>query len=152
MLGDEQDDDSKRVRAVMAECGAVNVRLLPFERDKKKVLEWIRKALFLVVPSEFFENSPNTILESFSCGRPVLATRLGCLPDMVKEHEYGLLYELGNTQDLSEKMEFLITHSEDRERMGKLAYEALRRDYGESEHVDRLLNLFETTLHGKKAV
>jgi glycosyltransferase involved in cell wall biosynthesis len=135
---------------VIRKCGAVNVRLLPFERDKKRVLEWIQRALFMVVPSEFFENLPNTILESFSCGRPVIATRFGCMPDIVKDGEYGLLYELGNFCDLSEKMSFLISHNEERERMGAQAYEALRRDYSEAGHVDRLLDLFKTVIRENK--
>lgn len=150
VLGDENDDDARRVRKVIQECGAANVRLLPFERDKKQVLERIRRALFMVVPSEFFENLPNTILESFSCGRPVIATRFGCMPDIVKEGEYGLLYDLGDFHDLSEKMGFLIRHEEERERMGSQAYEALRRDYSEAGHVDRLLDLFETVIRDNK--
>ena len=150
VLGDENDGDSERVRAVIRECGTENVRLLPFERDKKRVLEWIQHALFMVVPSEFFENLPNTILESFSCGRPVIATRFGCMPDIVKEGEYGLLYELGDFCDLSEKMGFLISHDEERERMGAQAYEALRRDYSEVGHVDHLLDLFEKVVRENK--
>ena len=146
VLGDENDHDAERVRAVIRECGAVNVRLLPFERDKKRVLEWIQRALCMVVPSEFFENLPNTILESFSCGCPVIATRFGCMPDIVKEGEYGLLYELGDIHDLSEKMDFLISHDEERERMGAQAYKALQRDYSEAGHVDRLLDLFERVI------
>jgi len=153
VLGDENDDDAKRVRAVIRESGAGNVRLLPFERDKKRVLEYIQHALFMVVPSEFFENLPNTILESFSCGRPVIATRFGSMPDIVKEGEYGLLYELGNAGDLAEKMSWLISHNEERERMGARAYEALRKDYSEEGHVSRLLDLFESVIRqGNKRV
>jgi glycosyltransferase involved in cell wall biosynthesis len=146
VLGDENDDDARRVRTVIRESGADNVRLLPFERDKKRVLEWIQHALFMVVPSEFFENLPNTILESFSCGRPVIATRFGSMPDIVKEGEYGLLYELGNSGDLAEKMSWLISQNEERERMGNQAYEALRKDYSEEGHVSRLLDLFESVI------
>lgn len=149
LLGDENDDDAGRVRKTIREYGAENVRVLPFERDKKHLLEWIRHALFLVVPSEFFENLPNAILESFSCGRPVIATRLGCMPDIVKEGESGLLYDFGDSRDLAEKMSFLISRDEERERMGAQAFEALRKDYSETGHVDRLLELFETVIQNK---
>ncbi|MFZ5802845.1 MAG: glycosyltransferase family 4 protein [Candidatus Omnitrophota bacterium] len=149
VVGDEGDADAERVRTVIRDCGADNVHLLPFERNKQQVLSWIRKSLAMVVPSEFYENLPNTILESFSCGRPVIATRLGCLPDIVKEGEYGLLYEFGSSEDLAGKIDLFIRRPEERERMGMRAYEAIQRDYGEKDHMDRLLEIFGSVARGE---
>lgn len=147
-IGDEGDEDARRVKEKAHALDCQKVEFLPFERDKKKILQMIQKSLFTVLPSENYENLPNAILESFSCGRPVISTRLGSIPDVVKEGEYGLLYDYGNIEDLKEKIEWLIENNSARERMGENALAAIRRDYSEKKHLDQLLDLFESLQQG----
>lgn len=150
-LGDEGDEDSRRVKKIAQDFGCENMEFLPFERDKKKIIQAMQKSLFTVLPSENYENLPNSILESFSCGRPVISTRLGSIPDVVKEGEYGLLYEYGNIEDLKEKIEWLIENESAREQMGKKALAAIENDYSEKQHLDQLLSLFESLKPGNSS-
>ena len=62
----------------------------------------------LVVPSIWFENSPLTIHEAFLAGVPVITSNLGGMADLVTHQVNGLLFEVGNTDDLAEKMSLLI--------------------------------------------
>ncbi len=144
VMGDEGDDDAARVKSLAQRLNCKKVVFMPFERDKKKLLEVIQKSLFVVVPSENYENLPNTVLEAFSCSRPVIATRIGSLPDIVRDHQYGLLYDFGNVSDLSLKMEYLISHEREREHMGRNAYEVLLREYSKKGHLKHLLEVFES--------
>ena len=86
-MGDEGDEDADRVKALAQKLNLKGVQFLPFERDKKKIMDVVKKSLFTVLPSENYENLPNSILESFACARPVISTRLGSIPDIVKEGE-----------------------------------------------------------------
>jgi len=146
LMGDEGDADARRVKEKAVSLNCRNVEFVPFERDKKKIIEVVQKSLFTVLPSENYENLPNSILESFSCGRAVISTRLGSIPDVVKEGEYGLLYDYGNIEELKEKIEALLENEPERVRMGANALAAIQRDYTEKAHVERLLELFETLL------
>lgn len=148
LVGDEADSDAARVKALAAKLGVEGITFLPFERDKEKLLGLYQKALFTLVPSENYENLPNTLLESFSCGRPVIATRLGSLPDIVIENKYGVLYEFGNVEDFAEKIQWMIDHPEEREIMGDGVYAALQTDYSEEQHLQKLLAVFESVVHG----
>ncbi|GAB4524226.1 MAG: glycosyltransferase family 4 protein [Anaerolineales bacterium] len=55
----------------------------------------------LVVPSTWYENSPNTILEAFAYGTPVLASDLGGMAELVREGENGLRFPPGDSAALA---------------------------------------------------
>ena len=66
-----------------------------------------------IVPSLCIENAPTIILESFARGIPVLASRVGGIPEMVKEGESGWLFEPGNPGELREKLAFAVQKIQD---------------------------------------
>ena len=63
----------------------------------------IREARFTVIPSEWYENCPFSVLESISYGTPVLGANIGGIPELIRVGETGELFESGNVEDLKEK-------------------------------------------------
>ncbi|MCA1405852.1 glycosyltransferase family 4 protein [Ensifer sp. IC3342] len=61
----------------------------------------IGQSLALVLPSEWYENAPVSILETYALGRPVIGAAIGGIPEMVREGETGLLAASGNVEDLA---------------------------------------------------
>lgn len=61
----------------------------------------------LVVPSKWYENSPNVILEAFACGTPVIASRLGGMAELVDEGRGGWTFAAGDVADLAR----VLTHA-----------------------------------------
>ena len=55
----------------------------------------------LVVPSVWHENWPFVVLEAFRAGVPVIASRIGGLPEMIHDGEDGLLFETGSVRELT---------------------------------------------------
>lgn len=64
----------------------------------------------LVFPSIWNENCPLVILEAFITKTPVIASRIGGIPELIKDKENGLLFELKNPDDLYEKMKTFINN------------------------------------------
>src|SRR5947208_14968485 len=62
----------------------------------------------LVVPSIWPENSPLVIQEAFLAGAPVVASRIGGIPDAVDEGRNGLLFRAGDSQDLARTLTRLL--------------------------------------------
>ncbi len=62
----------------------------------------------LVVPSLWYENSPNVILEAFACGTPVVVSRLGGMAELVEDGVSGLYFEPGDVQDLTRMLQRLV--------------------------------------------
>jgi glycosyltransferase involved in cell wall biosynthesis len=62
----------------------------------------------LVMPSLWYENSPLVVLSSFFFKTPVVASNVGSLADLVEHGENGLLFEMGNANDLALQLRRLM--------------------------------------------
>lgn len=62
----------------------------------------------LVVPSLWYENSPLAVQEAFAAGAPVVASRLGALPGLVRDGVDGLLFQPGDPEDLARVLKRLL--------------------------------------------
>ena len=78
---------------------------------------WSRSAIALT-PSSSFDSCPTVALEAMAMSRPVVASRIGGLPDIVVEGETGLLVTPGDERELGEAIQCLSDNPELRERMG----------------------------------
>ena len=67
-----------------------------------KLWELIRKARAVVLPSQWYENAPISILEAYASGKPVVGARIGGIPEMIPSAEVGWLFESGDVEQLAE--------------------------------------------------
>ncbi|MDX6388072.1 MAG: hypothetical protein QOD85_1874, partial [Gaiellaceae bacterium] len=88
----------------------------------------------LILPSSN-EGTPVSAIEALAAGRPVVATRVGGVPDVVRDGEDGFLVEAGDTDELADRLEQLARDPALRERMGKQGRERVLPRYA----VDRLV-------------
>lgn len=84
--------------------------------------EIIKKALFLIFPSECYESFGYTIIEGYGCGVPVIASDLGGARELVTEGETGYLFQPGNPEDLQNQINHIL---EDRKRLLQMKENAL---------------------------
>ena len=61
-----------------------------------------------VYPSQWYENCPFSVIESQMCGTPVIGSRMGGIPELIREGETGLLFEAGDADDLEAKLRYLL--------------------------------------------
>lgn len=61
----------------------------------------IKSSLFSIVPSEWYENNPMSVIEAYSYGIPVIGARIGGIPEIVIENRTGYLFESRNEEDLA---------------------------------------------------
>lgn len=73
-----------------------------------KVWDVLEETDALVIPSRWYENSPNTILEASYMNVPVVATNLGGMSELVKHRHNGLLFELNDAPDLTQQLRSLL--------------------------------------------
>ncbi len=97
--------------------------------------------LCTIVPSEWYDNFPNAILESFAFSKAVIATDFGSLPELVKNGETGLTFKYGNISDLRRCIDHMSEHPEEAERMGKNAFRLLNEKYTPQVHYNALMNV-----------
>jgi len=82
------------------------------KREKEEVLEIVRKSLFIICPSEWYEVLGFVIIEAMLLGKPVIGSRIGAIPELVIENLTGLLFDAANAGELSEKIVKLYYNNE----------------------------------------
>lgn len=79
----------------------------------------IAEARFCVIPSEWYENCPFSVMEAISYGTPVIGSNLGGIPELVQDGKNGELFEPGNVQMLTDKIRAIWENPEKCERYTK---------------------------------
>ena len=115
-------------------------------RPLDDILQRMRSAQFLVVPSICYENSPRSIVEAFSSGLPGIASRLGALIDIVHDGVTGLLFEPGDAADLATKIRWANAHPEEMIRMGKAARAEYEARYTPERNHEMLMTIYEDAI------
>ncbi len=92
-----------------------------------------------------------SIIEAFACGRPVIASRLGAMAEIVEEGRTGLLFEPGNARDLAEKVRYMLDHPVERERMGREARADFEVRYTAEANYPQLMGIYEKTVANHRA-
>ena len=99
------------VKFVFAGSGALedeirkvpNIECVGF-KSGKELHNLISKAKFSVYPSEWYENCPFSVMESIMFATPVIASKIGGLPELVQDGVNGILFEYKNKNDLKNKI------------------------------------------------
>ncbi len=76
--------------------------------DRTRLTAVMQELDVIIVPSLWYENSPNVIFEAFAHRTPVVATNLGGMAELVQHDENGLLFPAGDVKALSAQLERLL--------------------------------------------
>jgi glycosyltransferase involved in cell wall biosynthesis len=103
--------------------------------------ELFRKADCFILPSHA-EGMPITILEAFALGLPVVATRVGAVPEVIEHDKNGLLVEPGDVDGIAGALSRLAASSELRKRLGKAGLEDAKRRFSAERWVEELRMIY----------
>lgn len=78
------------------------------EQPRQAVLEQMRGAAFLVLPSRWFESFPQTLVEAYAAGTPVIGPQPSSISALIREGETGRLYPLGSPDGLDKAVRAML--------------------------------------------
>jgi glycosyltransferase involved in cell wall biosynthesis len=119
-------------------------------KDKSDVLDLVRNADFIVMPSTWYEGFPMVLVEAFACGTPALVSRLGSMKEIVEDGVTGLHFEAGNSQDLAEKAQWLIDNLERTREMGQNARNEYLAKYTPEKNYEVLMDIYQQAIDEAK--
>jgi glycosyltransferase involved in cell wall biosynthesis len=143
---------AKRVPVVIAGDGPLMPRVRAMAEGRtsyvghvgsERVAQLRRAALFSVAPSECYEGQPYGVLESMAAARPVVASRLGGLAEIIDDGVSGLLIPPRDPPALAAAMETLWDDKARASEMGVRAWLFAREHFSPSEQARRLAELYE---------
>jgi glycosyltransferase involved in cell wall biosynthesis len=91
-------DGPQKEEVLQAIKGVSNIAYVGF-KSADELNHLILQSSFVVVPSEWYENNPMTIVESFLLGKPVIGANIGGIPELVSS-ETGFIFESGDALSL----------------------------------------------------
>ncbi len=103
----------------------------------------IKNAKIIAVPSVWLENMPFSLLEAMSMAKPIIASRVGGLPEMIDEGRSGFLFTAGSVEELSAVISNLPKFN--LAVMGETARERVR-DLGIDKHLESLESIYRRVL------
>jgi glycosyltransferase involved in cell wall biosynthesis len=103
----------------------------------------IRNARAVVLPSEWYENAPVSMLEAYALGKPVIGARIGGIPELLREGETGVGFESGQVESLAAALR-AVTESPDQrlEEMGRTARRWVESEFTALCYRDRMAQLY----------
>jgi glycosyltransferase involved in cell wall biosynthesis len=105
----------------------------------------IRRARAVVLPSEWYENAPMSVLESFAHGKPVLGARIGGIPELIDEDETGATFTSGDIADLSAALLALQAMPNDRvASLGRAGRAVAEERFNPQGYLDAMLALYSS--------
>ncbi len=116
------------------------------KRSHAECMQLLREARFLILPAICYENFPMTIVEAFACGRPVVATRLGAMAEIVEHGKTGLLFESGNSEDLAAKISWMIDNPDTCADMGRNARVEFVLKYASERNFGILMKIYGSVI------
>ncbi len=139
--------EEENLKNLAKELGVENkVKFLGF-RLGKDLMDAVRQAKFVAVPSVWYDNSPMVIAEAQISKKPVLVSDLGGSKESIIEGETGFVFKSGNIKDLSEKIKkILALQKEERELLGQKGYENIMKINDNETIYQETIGIYESFL------
>lgn len=119
-----------------------NVEFKGFLRGKE-LDDVFYSSRLLVFPSLWFEGFPNVVAQAMACGKPVVAMRIGALEEIVDDGKTGMLCDLGDKDELTEKIDFLWNRPDLCQEMGAAGQKKALAEYSAEKFYARLMMIYE---------
>ncbi len=108
----------------------------------QKYLELIKKANVVVVAEQWENMAPTTLADAMSLGKAIVASKIGGIPEMVKDRESGLLADPREPQDFAEKIIRILSDFSFASRLGQRAALEIKKIGKEEDIRCQLLKLY----------
>ena len=115
-----------------------NIEFMGF-RQWEEIKEMAGRARFSVIPSEWYENNPLSVIEAQCLGTPVLGARIGGIPELIEEGVSGLCFESKNVEDLKDKIKDMFAASFDYNTIARTA----QTRYNSEAYYQKLIGLYK---------
>jgi glycosyltransferase involved in cell wall biosynthesis len=121
-------------------------------KSGKELESLINNASFIILPSEWYENNPLTIIEAYNFGKPVIGADIGGIPELINDGANGFTFESGNPQSLNSKIDASITITgEAYERFAQSVSEFARQNFNSENHYLKLLKIYMDVINKKNS-
>ena len=133
------------VQQIIEQNGCKHIHLLGFKQGDE-LRELIRNSICTVLPSEWYENCPMSVLESYAYGKPVIGADIGGIPELIVDGVDGFLVPSGEPETLRDRLLWMFAHKDDAAEMGRIGRYKMETEFNADIHYERIMNVYQQFL------
>jgi glycosyltransferase involved in cell wall biosynthesis len=146
IMGDDDNEYAKELKIFIKKWELDNVEFLGYKK-KAELLSTIKNYAYSVIPSLWYDNMPNSLIESQAMGLPIIASKIGSLNELVIDGFNGFLFEPENEMDLAQVIKKAIQlTNKDIITLSENSINWTKTNCSEEKHYSNLLSIFENAL------
>jgi len=138
--------EEQKLKSYIRDNAIENVEMLGFLAGEA-LANAIRQSRCVIVPSTCNETFGLTITEAFAYGKPVIASRVGGIPEVISESEDGILVEPGSVQELADAINILFLDAELAKRMGRAGRNNVGVKFSKKAHYEKLMQVYSKVVY-----
>ena len=116
----------------------------------KEVPQWVKAGDIMIFPTHY-EGVPNAVLETMACAKPVVATAVGGIPEIIQDGKTGFLVKKKDTEGIVKIVNQLIEDEDLRKRIGKAALEFLKTHASWPGNAKKMIKIYQDTISSYKS-
>lgn len=125
-----------------------NVKFIGY-KNREEIQKEYHDCISLIVPSDWFEIFGMINIEAFIHGKPVIASKIGGIPEIIENDKNGLLFTPGNVKEIQEHILKYWNNPEQVISHGKNAYNKAINEYNIEKYYHRLIKIYEEITNAK---
>lgn len=143
--GPEEEKIKKYIKENKMESRVVLLGYL----NQDEIRERIEKCRFVVIPSIWYENCPYSIIETLEIGKPIIASEIGGIPEIVENEKNGLLYRYDSVDDLADKINELYYNQEKINKMKEASKNKFKMEHTEDVYYQKIMKIYKNAIGEK---
>lgn len=128
--------------------GLKNVSFLGYKTGEE-LKELIYKCRVVILPSLSYDIFPTTIMEASASGKPIIGSKTGGIPELIKNGVNGYLFTPGNESNCINKIKKLWTKPDLSNRFGRNAFKYVTSNFNPKKHYNDLMNVYNIAINSK---
>lgn len=133
------------VKQIIEQNGCKHIHLLGFKRGEE-LQELILNSICTVLPSEWYENCPMSVLESYAYGKPVIGADIGGIPELIVDGVDGFLVPSGEHEPLRDRLLWMSEHKTEAAEMGKAGRRKMETEFNADIHYQKIMDVYQKFL------
>ena len=121
------------------------ITLLGYQ-NQDSIHKYITNSRFVVIPSICNENCPYSVLEAMEIGKPIVASRMGGIPELIADGENGYLYKADDINELKEKLTLLLNDDEKVNSFAQKSRELYESYYSPDSYYNELIKIYNKVM------
>ncbi len=141
IIGDGDKNYLSELKLFVDNNNLKNIKFLG-KKEKEEIFSILRESILSVIPSLWYDNLPNSALESLANGTPVIAPNHGSFIELIQNGKTGYLFEPGNSYDLAEKI-YQLFNSNNLKEFIENCMKYIKEYHSPEKHYNKILEIFE---------